>query len=135
MKSFYEPGFLLEVPPARESTDIKTFASVAGDREIIWNVDQVGFHILKLPDIETIQRIVAKKVAEILRIQWEETIVRSQPPPNTDSRGLRRKWISAQFGDAGAKGSFWALPVDERAALLRPYCLRAMHGGHSTSLG
>lgn len=126
MKKFYEPGFLLEVPPAPESTSIKRFPIANGEAEIIWNQDQLGFHILKCPEIETIQSIVEKEVSDILRVQWESTIQRSLAPTETFSRGARSSWIEKLFPPTATRGSFWTLPVEERESLLRPYCPRTL---------
>jgi hypothetical protein len=123
MKTFYEPGFLLEVPPAPESTTVKTFPTADGQGKIFWNQEQLGFHILKLPDIATIQGIVEKAVQEILRVQWEQTIVPLPPPDQKFTRGARSAWIDGQFG---TEPPFWHRPVTEREALLRAHCPRTV---------
>lgn len=120
MKKFYEPGFLLEVPPAPESTEIDRFPTADRSREIVWNKAQLGFHILRVPDIETIQAIVEKAVGDILKVQWESTIVRMPPPEETFARGVRDSWLRNEFPPNGPHGSFWKLPVAAREELLMP---------------
>jgi hypothetical protein len=123
MKNFYEPGFLLEVPSAPESTAVKSFPTADGQGKIFWNPEQLGFHILKLPDIATIQAIVEKAVREILHVQWEQTIVSLPPPDQRFTRGARGTWIDSQFG---IHPPFWQRPIAEREALLKPYCPRTV---------
>lgn len=126
MKKTYEPGFLLDVPPVPESSQIKRFPSADQSYEIVWNQDQRGYHILRCPDIETIQGIVEKAVADILRVQWETTILRMPPPKESTVRGARGSWLKEQFPPTATRASFWDLPVETREGLLRPHCPRTM---------
>lgn len=126
MKKFYEPGFLLEVSPAPESTSVKRFPTADRSGEIIWNTDQLGFHILRCPDIDTIQTIVEKAVEDILRIQWEGTIVSMPPPTETFARGMRPRWVEKQFPAEVTGAPFWELPASEREKWLMPHCPKTL---------